>query len=135
MGMQERLVASEVGKSHVFLGNDKLKANIGMKILRRGEESYLALLDAGVNWFEARQTMECYVQDGNEIEIVITPLIGKKGKNAKMMLDDLPGEISRIQVHLFLQEESCVVVEITDLGFGAIRPGTGRVWREEIELY
>lgn len=135
LGMQERLLASEMGKTHVFLGNDKLKANIGMKILRRGEESYLALLDAGVNWFEAQNTMECYVQDGNEIEIVITPLIGKKGKIAKMVLDDLPGEISRIRVHLFLQEESKVVVEITDLGFGTIRPGTERVWREEIELY
>ena len=46
-GMLERISPSEAGKTHVFLGNDKLKANVGMKILRRGEASYFALLDAG----------------------------------------------------------------------------------------
>lgn len=135
LGMQERLDASETGKAHVFLGNDKLKANIGMKILRRGEDSYYALLDAGVNWFEADQTMECYMQDGNAIELVITPLIGRKGKIARIVLDDLQGTVSRLQIHLYLKEESRLIVEIKDLGLGAIRPGTGRVWIEEIDLY
>ncbi len=134
-GMQERLCASEVGKTHVFLGNDKLKANIGMRILRRGEESYYALLDAGINWFEAEQTMECYLQDGNAIEFVITPLIGKNSKLVRMILDDFQGNLSRLRIHLFLQEENCMVAEITDLGLGAIRQGTERVWREEIHLY
>lgn len=134
-GMQERLCASEAGKAHVFLGNDKLKANIGMRILRRGEESYYALLDAGINWFEAEQTMECYLQEGNEIEIMITPLIGKERKIAKIILEEFSGSLSRLQLHLFLQEENRLVVEIADLGLGEIRAGTERVWREEIDLY
>lgn len=134
-GIQERQSASEAGKSHVFLGNDKLKANVGMKILRRGEDSYYALLDAGVNWFEAEQTMECYLQDGNAIEFVITPLIGKKGRVVQMTLDDLPGSISRLRVRLYMREESKMVVEISDLGFGEIRPATDHLWREEIGLY
>lgn len=134
-GMQERLSASEAGKSHVFLGNDKLKANVGMKILRRGEESYYALLDAGVNWFEAKQTMECYLQDGREIEFVITPLIGKNVRRAKIALDDLPGRISRLRLQLYMKEENTMVVEIQDLGFGEIRPLTGHSWQEEISLY
>ena len=133
--MQERLSASEAGKSHVFLGNDKLKANVGMKILRRGEESYYALLDAGVNWFEAKQTMECYLQDGREIEFVITPLIGKNVRRAKIALDDLPGRISRLRLQLYMKEENTMVVEIQDLGFGEIRPLTGHSWQEEISLY
>lgn len=135
IGMQERLSASEVGKAHVFLGNDKLKANVGMNVLRRGVDSYYALLDAGVNWFEAEQTTECYVQDGNVIEFVITPLIGVKGKIARILLDDLQGPVSRVEIHLYLREENRVTVEIKDLGLGEIRPGTGHVWREEIELY
>lgn len=134
-GMQERLCAGELGKSHVFLGHDKLKANVGMRIFRRGEESYFALLDAGDNWFEAEQTMECYLRDGNELELVITPLIGKNSKKVKILLDEFDGSLSRLRIHLFLQEENCMVVEITDLGLGEIRPGTERVWREEIELY
>ncbi len=134
-GIQERQSASEAGKSHVFLGNDKLKANVGMKILRRGEESYFALLDAGVNWFEAEQTMECYLQDGNSVEFVITPLIGKKGRVVQMTLDDLQGSINRLRVRLYMKEESKMAVEITDLGFGEIRPASYHLWREEIGLY
>lgn len=57
-GMMERLTPGETGKNHVFLGKDKLKSNIGMKVLRRGEVSYQALLDAGINWYEAKNTME-----------------------------------------------------------------------------
>lgn len=134
-GMLERISPSEAGKTHVFLGNDKLKANVGMKILRRGEASYFALLDAGVNWFEAENTMECYLQEENVLELMITPLIGKCGKLARIVLDELPGVLSRLRVHLYLKEESRLVAEITDLGLGEIRAGTGRVWKEEIDLY
>lgn len=134
-GMMEHIVPSETGKTHVFLGNDKLKANIGMKILRRGEESYYALLDAGVNWFEAKNTMECYLQGENALELMITPLIGRKGKVARIVLDELPDALNRLRVHLYLQDENRLVVEVTDLGLGEIRAGTGRGWKEEIDLY
>ncbi len=134
-GMQERLSVSETGRNHVFLGNDKLKANVGMNILRRGEESYYALLDAGVNWFEVEQTVDCYLQGGNEIELRIMPLVGTNGKIAKIVLEDMAGVLTRLRIHLYLKEESCLVVEITDLGLGELRVGTGHVWREEIELY
>lgn len=134
-GMQERLCPSETGQKYVFLGRDKLKANVGMKVLRRGQESYFALLDAGINWFEAEQTMECYLQENSAVDFVITPLIGKQSKTARMVLEDFQGELSRLKIHLFMKEENRMVVEITDLGLGVIRPGTGRVWREEVNLY
>jgi len=134
-GMQERLELRETGQKYVFLGNDKLKANVGMKILRRGQESYYALLDAGVNWFEAEQTLECYLQGEGALEFMIVPLIGKQSKIARIGLEDFRGNLSRLRIHLFLKEENCMVVEITDLGLGAICSGTGRVWREEVNLY
>lgn len=76
-GMMERLTPGETGKNHVFLGKDKLKSNIGMKVLRRGEVSYQALLDAGINWYEAKNTMEFYLLEGRAVEILITSLTGK----------------------------------------------------------
>lgn len=134
-GMQERLNASEAGKQHVFLGNDKLKANVGMKIMRQGEESYYALLDAGVNWYEAEHDMEFYLRDGNEIALTITPLIGKNGKLAQIVLEDFPGTIARLKASFYLEAENLLAVEIEDMGFGEIRPATGRVWKEKLELY
>lgn len=134
-GMQERLNVSETGKEYVFLGNDKLKANIGMNILRQGEESYYALLDAGANWYEAEQEFEFFLQDGNEITLIVTPLIGRNGKLAQIVMEDFPGNIARLRARLFLETENVLTVEIEDLGFGEIREATGRIWTERIELY
>lgn len=134
-GMQERLNVSEAGKEHVFLGNDKLKANIGMKIMRQGEESYYALLDAGVNWYEAQHDMEFYLRDGNELTLTVTPLIGKNGKLAQIVLEDFPGTIARLRASFYLEAENLLAVEIEDMGFGEIRPATGRVWKEKLEIY
>lgn len=134
-GLQEKFNASEIGKSHVFLGNDKLRANIGMKILRQGEESYLALLDAGTNWFEAEQTVEFYLQDGNCLELMITPLIGKGNKLAQMILEDFEGGLRRMKARFFMAEENRMTVEIEDLGLGEFIPATHHIWKEEITVY
>ena len=139
IGMQERLLPGESGKAYVFLGNDKLRANIGMKILRQGEESYYALLDAGVNWYEAERTLEVYLQDGNELTLLITPLIhsasGNGGRSVGIALEGLAGSIARLRLHFFLKEEDCLSVEVQDLGFGEFRVSAGKVWKEEIPIY
>ena len=132
--MQERLQASEIGKEYVFLGKDKLKANIGMDILNQGESSYLALLDAGINWYEASHVTEFYIQDGNEINIKINPLTGKGVRMDRIVLEDLEGSISRLRAKLYLEAENRLVMEIEDLGFGAFRVPSERVWQKVIEL-
>ncbi len=134
-GMQERLNPSPAGKAHVFLGNDRLKANIGMQVFRQGEASYYAALDAGINWYEADHTAEFYVQDGSEITVRVTPLIGKCGKEARISLEGFPGDIGRVRVHFYLEAENVLAVEVKDLGFGEFRPSSRRVWKERIELY
>lgn len=134
-GMQERMQMSPTGREHIFLGSDKLKANIGMDVMRQGEASYLALLDAGVNWYEADQVTEFYLQEGKQIRLKITPLIGKEIRTAGITLEELPEGISRLRARLYLETENRLAVEIEDLGFGELRVPSGRVWREEIELY
>lgn len=134
-GMQERLNAGNAGKEYVFLSRDKLKANIGMEILRQGEESYYALLDAGINWYEAETEIEFYLQDGNEIALTITPLTGRNGKLAQIVLEDVPGAVTRLWGRFYMEAENILAVEIEDEGFGEIRPATGRVWKETIELF
>lgn len=134
-GMQERIQLSPTGREHIFLGNDKLKANVGMDVMRQGEASYLALLDAGVNWYEADQVTEFYLQEGNQISLKIIPLIGKQTRTALITLEDLPAGISRIRARLYLEAENRLVVEIEDLGLGELREPSGKTWCETIELY
>lgn len=132
--MAERLYPSEVGKAHVFLGGDKLKSNIGMNILSQGQESYFALLDAGVNWYEAEQRFEFYMRGGNELDLEIVSLIGRESRAERIVLEDMLPGMSRMRAHLFLTGEKELVVEIEDLGFGSFRPATHQVWRKQIAL-
>lgn len=133
-GMLERMKASEAGNSHVFLGPEKLKVNIGMKMKRRGQDSYCALLDAGVNWYEAEKIQEFYLQEGNTVEIRITSLTGGKNKLASILLEELESGAARLQMRLKMRDEIHLIIEIEDLGFGVFREATHRVWTEELEL-
>lgn len=135
MGMQERMSAGPAGRETVFLGPDMLKANIGMNVLRQGEESYYAMLDAGVSWYEAACETEIYLKEDNEISLVITPLTGQNGKLAQISLEDFPGGVARLSLRLSMTAENVLEVEIEDLGFGEIRPASGHIWKEKLELY
>lgn len=134
---------SKAGKEHVFLGGDKLKYNIGMKVLRQGEESYYALLDAGENWYESEYSCEFYVRKASCVSLTVTPLISGGVTYASLSLGELPQEVrteeefgycefSRIRMRLYLEGEKLLCAEMEDLGFGEIRPATQRIWRQRI---
>lgn len=135
-GAMEKVAASRVGESHVFLGNEKLKANLGMRVLKQGEASYFPLLDAGVNWFEARTTCEIILEDG-VFSLIVTLLTGKEGKEVEIILDGLPERkrcATRLKLELFMKSETKAGLKMEDLGFGEIYPATHKIWEEEFEI-
>lgn len=136
-GCMEKLHVSEVGKNYVFLGKEKLKANIGMKVVRQGEASYYALLDAGVNWFEAKNTLEFLLEQGNSFSLIITPLNGRDIKYAQVTLEGLPirkGAPSRLHMEIKMTDENNICLEIEDLGFGELFPKSHEKWTESFEV-
>ena len=130
----ERAQPSEVGQAHIFLGEEKLQSNIGMRILSQGEEIYYALLDAGINWYEAAQQFEFYMRGGNELQIEITPLTGRESRVETVVLEDMLPGMSRLRAKLFLEDERKLKLEIEDLGFGSFRAATNYVWHKEVAL-
>lgn len=133
-GMQERLAADRAGAEYVFLGSDKLKVNIGMKILRQGENSYYALLDAGMNWYEAAQTVELYLQEGGELILTATQVLSGRSREIRIPLEGLPGTAARLRLSLSMNGENCLETEVEDLGFGEFRAASGRVWKNEFVI-
>ncbi len=137
LGMREKLMPSEVGKEHVFLGKDKLKANVGMRVTRQGEDSYYALLDAGNSWYEAKHTMEFLLEKDNVFTLVITPLNGREVKYAQVTLEGLPlreNAASRLYMEMDMVNESCIRLTVEDLGFGELFPATNQKWTESFEV-
>ena len=134
--MLEKLEPSEEGKKHVFLGSDKLKSNIGMNVLRRGRESYYALLDAGENWYEAVKECEFLLEGEREIAFVITPLTGK---DIETRVISLPGgggggPFTRYRMEMKMSAPETVQIRVTDLGFGELFPAGGQVWEESFPV-
>ncbi|MDE7223288.1 MAG: hypothetical protein K2O34_05855 [Acetatifactor sp.] len=143
--LMDKHFGSKAGKEYVFLGEDKLKYNIGMNVLRQGEESYYALLDAGENWYDSVYSCEFYVRLGRPVPLVITPLITGGVSRLPLSLGELPQsweaagregysvcELARIRMNLHLEGERLLCVELEDMGFGEIRPATELSWHQKI---
>ncbi len=133
----ERIKISENTGRFVFLGEDKLKSNLGMKLLKCGTEVYCALLDAGVNWYEARASLDIIMDPSGILNIEVTPLTGGQPKVVQLYLDDLekrPKGTTRLRLSMTMASVNEVVLRVTDLGFGELFPATGKTWEQSIEV-
>ena len=137
LGIRDRLYPSDVSREHVYLGEEKVKSNIGLKVLRGGEDSYFAILDAGENWFEASRDFELILDEGDEIPFVITSLIGGHIVEKVIKLDGLPERprgTTLLHIHIEMSSVDVLEIEIEDLGFGEIIKSSGRAWSQTITL-
>ncbi|MDR2045343.1 MAG: DUF5716 family protein [Clostridium sp.] len=132
--MRERMNPSGLEKEYVFLGTEKLKANVGMKVKKQGEPFYYALLDAGCDWRSAKNTCELYLREENDVELMVTPLNGKPARLARIVLEGIQ-PVTRIRLRLSMKGEDRLGVEVEDLGFGELLPSSGHEWKEELGLY
>lgn len=136
-GGMERIEPEQVNKKYVYLGKDKLKANIGMRVLRRGTESYFAVMDAGTNWYEVTADFEMILESGNTVDFVITPLTGENVIEKRITLEGLPErpeKTTRLKFHTEMTAVDRMTVTIEDLGFGEIFPSSGKGWTQTISL-
>lgn len=136
-GIREKLGLGGMGKDYAFLGPDKLKANIGMKVLRRGMDSYYAALDAGVNWYEAKAEYDVILEDAHSISIILTPLNGKEPREIHMILEGLPERpkrTTRLHIGIELIAENQISIGVKDMGFGELFPASGSEWKKIFEI-
>lgn len=136
-GLLEKLEPSEVGSSHVYLGKDMLKSNIGMNVMRQGKESYYALLDAGGNWYELHKECDFLLTKEKEVEFVITPLNGRNIEKKVINLSEGTAgaaPFTRYHMDMRMRAPDQVIVKVTDLGFGEWFPSDGKVWEETFQV-
>lgn len=122
---------------YLFLGPDKLKANIGMKVRKRGEDVYNALLDAGMEWNCVEEIFEFYLKGENNLELLVTPLVKTSPKHVFMELENLKleeNEVTRVRMKLTMPEENVLRIEVNDLGFGEFKEASDGKWVKEVEL-
>ncbi|MBQ7841330.1 MAG: hypothetical protein IJ390_12735 [Lachnospiraceae bacterium] len=134
---KERLAPGSISKGYAFLGKDMLKANVGMHVSRRGRDAYLALLDAGINWYEAQKECAFLLEEENTFSLRITPLNGKEIREVVVTLTGLPkrpAKTSRIQMKVDMTDVRTVRICMEDMGFGEFFPATHKYWEESFQI-
>lgn len=128
------LLPSELGKRYVYLGESKLSANVGMQLFIQGQDNYMALLDAGTAWKKAGKTVELYIKEQDVLEFQAVSLIGREDVNETIFLEGLPAGVSRLRLEVYMEAPEELVVRVSDLGFGEIRPATQKTWEKRVRL-
>ena len=136
--MQDRVkgVKNE-NRKIVFLGSDKLKANVGMSVIRGREESYFALLDGGENWFDSKKSVDVILDKGNSFTVTITPLDGRGVRHIEIVLDGLKEhepKTVRLRIEVLMESEDVMRLNVTDLGFGDFFPASNQLFTRTISL-
>ena len=135
--LMEKFSPSEAGQTHIFLGKDKLKANIGMHVLRQGKESYYALLDAGENWYELHKSCEILLGEEKSLSFVVTPLTGNNAETRTVPLTgarETGAPFTRYAIEVDMASHDTVRVVVTDLGLGEFFPSRGQRWEETFQI-
>lgn len=136
-GARERLYSSALSKTYIHLSDEKLRANIGMNCNKGQKEIYYPILDAGINWYDAKNEFDVMLIKNNVIAFTIAPLDGRRSKIANISLDGLKvrgNKTNRVNLKFFMNEPDVLQIEIKDKGFGEIFSSTGQVWKESLKL-
>ncbi len=133
----DKMEPTELSASYVYLGTDKLKANVGMEILRQGAPSYLAILDGGSSWYDSRKEWDMILENDNRLVFRITPLNGKNATQTEIVLHGLQtnkSPLCRIHAESYMETPTKMKLKIWEKGFGEFYPSLGQYWEEIIEL-
>jgi hypothetical protein len=124
-------------EEYLYLGEDKLKYNIGLDVISKGENQYYSLILAGENWYDAKGECEMILDKETCIELKLTPIDNNDTRIIIVKLHDLPQRPNRtVRVYLHVKFESAKagIITIKDLGFGEFFEASGKMWKHEILL-
>ncbi|MBR5577981.1 MAG: hypothetical protein IKW28_03180 [Lachnospiraceae bacterium] len=136
-GLRQLFLPGEEKQEFVYLGEDKLMANVGLLVLQRGEETYLPVLDGGSSWYESSKEWDFIIEQENRLRFQITPLDGKNVVYSEIILNGLnlkSRKYTRLHMEISMETREKMVVKIWEKGFGEFYPSLDQYWEESIRL-
>ncbi|MCR5546198.1 MAG: hypothetical protein K6F30_06940 [Lachnospiraceae bacterium] len=121
----------------VFMGDQELKVNLSLKVLKQNEMQFISLLDAGDNWFESEFSCEVILDGTKEIEFWIQRPEKRQATVEVLELNDLPdreNRTTRLRITAKPISDKDIKIIIRDLGFGDIVPSSNKVWEHELSI-
>lgn len=124
-------------RPYLFLSEQTLLFNVGLRIKKEGKEEVYTLIRAGLNWYEAEGSCEVLLLTEPLLEFSFRSMLGGEPICAGMLLTDLPRRpegTSRLLIEVRFSAPLKCEVEVTDLGFGELYPSSDLRWKESFVL-
>lgn len=133
------VMAGDAGRKrpYLFLNEQTLLYNAGIRSSRMGKESLHALVSAGCSWYDARASCELVLQGEPLLEFEFQPMLGGKPVREGMLLTDIPRrpqKASRLLLEMYFSGPGQCEVKVSDLGFGEMYPASDLYWKETFVL-
>lgn len=120
-GARAKVKKTEIEQSHIYLGEDKLKYNVGIMVEQENGETYFPLLNGGTNWHEAKGEWVFLLKESPYVSILLTDLTGASKKAAVISLEEKKirkGYATRLRLKLYMKDWNSIWIELEDEGFG-----------------
>ena len=117
--------------AYVYLGENEMKVNVSLKVYNRGTMEFFTLISAGDNWYETVGECEVILSGTPEIDFWLQAPNSRTAKIEKLTLADLPErppKTTRLRIKAKPLSDAKVQIQLKDLGFGELFPGSGRIW-------
>ena len=124
-------------KPYLFLNEQTLLYNVGIKSCEAGNDTVHTVLSAGCSWYEAKASCEVLLLMEPLLEFSFPSMLGGEPVRVGMFLTDLPKRpkgASRLLVEVHFSSPIQCEVKVTDLGFGEMYPSSDLYWRETFVL-
>lgn len=116
---------------YVYLGENEMKVNVSLKVYHVGTMEFFTLISAGDNWYETVGECEVILSGTPEIDFWLQAPGSREAKIEKLTLADLPerpDKTTRLRITAKPMSDAKVQIQLKDLGFGELFPGSGKVW-------
>lgn len=123
--------------NYIYIGSNELKLNLSLKVNDENKMVIYTILEAGESWFQSQGECEVILFGSKEIEFWIQRPESRTATIEKLLLEGLPDReegTTRLRISVKALSDTKVEVEIKDMGFGEIAPGSGRTFSHVIEL-
>ena len=117
--------------NYVYLGDNEMKVNVSLRVLRQGKPEFYTLIGAGTNWYDATGRCEVILDGTPEVDFWLQPPNSREAKVEHLELSDLPKRperATRLRITAKPMSDVRVKVQIRDLGFGEIFRASDKVW-------
>lgn len=123
--------AEPSGWKYVYLGDNEIRMNIGLKVKRKGKQEFYTLIMAGESWYEETGECEVILEKDKYLDFYLKPPESREAVIRRLELNDLPDReerTTRLRILAQPLARNQVKLTIKDMGFGEIVKSSDKTW-------